>query len=168
MNQNKSWAEATHAQRNRVGLRSPASLTRKGSRKFQTTKSTLYPHALPTQFGVLFVGEYVQVHAHEKAASCQTQWLRQLRHGRAHSKLRSQPGLPWPHRAWLGWAGLISPDLIDGLGSPESFRPRVRRPGVLRYPRARSPAERIERLQIRGTLSEDAAPGGDGRGGFCL
>lgn len=93
-NQNKSWAEVTYAQRNRVGLRSPPGLTRKGSRKFQTTKSIVYPQALPTQFSVLFVGEYLQTH--QKAASCQTQWLRQLWHW------QSTPGL-----AWLTWAGLI-------------------------------------------------------------
>ncbi|KAI7780724.1 hypothetical protein LA080_015621 [Diaporthe eres] len=89
-NQNKSWAEVTYAQRNRVGLRSPPGLTRKGSRKFQTTKSIVYPQALPTQFSVLFVEH-------------------------------TGPGL-----ADLGWPDLISPDLIDGLGSPESIHPPPR------------------------------------------
>lgn len=48
MKQNNAWAEAAYAQRNRIGLRSPTSLAWKGSRKFQTTRSILYPHALST------------------------------------------------------------------------------------------------------------------------
>lgn len=46
--QNKAWAEATEIERNRIGLRPPTSLAWKSSRKFQTTKSILYPHSLPT------------------------------------------------------------------------------------------------------------------------